>query len=277
MAANDAQVKVAPTPSVVSYDSILLHHGTLTPRAFLLLHGLTASPRQFEAFGQMLYERGANVYIPRLPRHGLTDRLTTQLEDLTADELRTFAERSAAYAASLGERLVTVGFSVGGLLSAWIAQHLPIERSVSIAPFLGVAWIPDRFNAHAARLALRAPNHFWWWHPLLREGLMPAHGYPRVATHAIAHAAALGAELLEDAGRDAPAARDIHVVLNARESTVNNSRARRLARRWAGHRASGVGLHRIRGLPASHDIIEPLRLKGVVQHVYPALLDLVDR
>jgi len=251
-------------PSFVSYDSILLHHGTLTSRAFLLLHGLTASPRQFEIFGRMLHERGANVYIPRLPRHGLA-------------ELRSFAESSAAYAASLGERLVTVGFSVGGLLSAWIAQHLTIERSVSIAPFLGVAWIPDRFTKHASRLALLTPNRFLWWHPLLRERLLPAHGYPRFATHAIAHAAALGAELLEDASRSAPAARDIHVVLNARESTVNNSTARRLASLWAAQRETGVALHRIRGLPASHDIIEPLRLNGVVRHVYPALLDLVDR
>lgn len=261
----------------MSHDSILLSHGAPTPRAYLLLHGLTASPPQFETFGRLLFERGANVFIPRLPRHGLADRLTTQLEDLTAAELRDFAGRAAAYAATLGTRLSVVGFSVGGLLAAWIGQHVAVERATCIAPFLGVAWIPHALTGRAARFALALPNQFWWWDPVQRERLLPAHGYPRFATHAVAHAARLGHEVLADAQRNAPMARHVAVVLNARESTVNNRAARRLAAAWALRKPGAIVLHRLKGLPASHDIIEPLRSPDIVRSVYPALVDLVDR
>lgn len=262
--------------SEVSYDSILLSHGVKTRRAFLLLHGLTASPRQFESFGRILYERGSNVYIPRLPRHGLTDRLTTALAHLTADELLEFSNDATDATEPLGDEVVVVGFSVGGLLSAVIGQYRAVARSVSIAPFLGVAWLPRRLTTRVLRIALRAPNQFWWWDPLLRERQQPEHGYPRFATHAVAHAAGLGSRLFRDAARSKPAARDVRIVLNQSETTVSNHAARRLAALWAARSPERTVLHRLKGLPPSHDIIEPMRSPQIVRAVYPALVDLVD-
>jgi alpha-beta hydrolase superfamily lysophospholipase len=260
----------------VSHDSILLSHGGKTRRAFLLLHGLTASPRQFEAFGRILHERGSNVFIPRLPRHGLSDRLTTALAHLTADELLQFSFAAVEAAEPLGEEVIAVGFSVGGLLSAVIGQYRPVARSISIAPFLGVAWLPPRLTARALRFALHAPNQFWWWDPMLRERQQPEHGYPRFATHAVAHAAGLGSRLLRDAARSKPAAADVRIVLNASETTVSNRAARRLAALWASRSPESTVLHRLKGLPPSHDIIEPMRSPEIVRAVYPALIDLVD-
>jgi alpha-beta hydrolase superfamily lysophospholipase len=270
-------VESTGAPDFVSHDSILLSHGAPTPRAFLLLHGLTASPRQFETFGQMLFERGSNVFIPRLPRHGLADRLTTELGRLTSAELQEFAASTALFAASLGTQLEVVGFSVGGLLAAWIGQHVAVARATCIAPFLGVAWLPGVLTGRAARVALGLPNQFWWWDPVQRERLLPVHGYPRFATHAVAHAARLGHELISDARRAAPRAQNLQIVLNASESTVNNRAARQLAAAWARQRPNGIAVHRLEGLPVSHDIIEPLRSLDVVRRVYPALIDLVDR
>jgi alpha-beta hydrolase superfamily lysophospholipase len=258
----------------VSHDSILLTHGAPTERVFVLLHGLTATPRQFEPFGRLLFETG-NVFIPRLPRHGLADRLTTVLRYLTADELREFASAAVAQARTLGREVVVVGFSVGGLLSAWIAQHHAVTRSVSIAPFLGVAWLPSQFTPRAARFLLRAPNRFYWWDPRLRERLGPEHGYPRFATHAVAQAATLAAELLRDAKRHAPQTRDAPIVLNESEITVSNAAARRLAKLWARRAGSPAAIHSLRGLPLSHDIIEPLREPNLTPLVYPELLALV--
>jgi pimeloyl-ACP methyl ester carboxylesterase len=51
--------------------SILLAGGAPIARAIVLLHGLTDSPRQFEAFAYLLHADGNNVYVPRLPQHGL--------------------------------------------------------------------------------------------------------------------------------------------------------------------------------------------------------------
>ncbi|GAC1310568.1 MAG: hypothetical protein NVSMB21_18670 [Vulcanimicrobiaceae bacterium] len=267
---------ITEAPDFVSHESILLTHGYRTGRAFVLLHGLTASPRQFESFGRMLFARGANVWIPRLPRHGLANRMTTELQGLTAPELLAFAEATVVEAAALGERVIAIGFSVGGLLAAYIGQHHAIERATCIAPFLGVAWIPQALMARAARLTLAMPNQFWWWNPVQRERMLPAHGYPRFATHAVAQAARMADDLLEAAEAHAPLARDLQIVLNTSESTVSNPAARRLARAWASHRSERIVLHRLRGLPPSHDIIEPLG-STIAAELYPTLLDLVDR
>ncbi len=276
-AANDCRVAVPGAPSTISHDSILLTHAEPVQRAYVLFHGLTASPRQFEPFGRMLFERGANVYIPRLPRHGLADRLTTELEGLTAAELRAFGLASIGFARSLAPRVHVVGFSVGGLLAAWIAQHAQVERVTCVAPFLGVAFLPKRFAAGAANVVRSWPNRFLWWDPMKRERQLPDHGYPRFATHAVAEALDLANEVMTDAERHEPAAREVQIVLNASESTVNNPEARRLAALWSARKGNRIVLHRLRGLPPSHDIIEPLRSPEVVERVYPQLVDFVDR
>ncbi len=275
--ANTSRVDITGSPVFVSHDSILLSHGHATPRAFVLFHGLTASPRQFLAFGEMLFARGSNVIIPRLPRHGLSDRLTTELEGLTADELRAFARATVATAQALGDAIVVVGFSVGGLLAAWIAQNFEIEGATCIAPFLGVSWIPHALTARAARATLAMPNQFWWWNPLVRERMMPAHGYPRFATHAVAQAVRLAGEVFTSARESGPQARDVQIVLNASESTVSNAAARDLARIWQARRTDGIVLHQLHGLPPSHDIIEPDRSSALAARVYPTLVRLVDR
>jgi len=222
----------------------------------------------------LLFASGSNVSIPRFPRHGYADRLTTELRHLTAGELRTFASDALAGARELGDDVVVVGFSTGGLLSAWLAHHESVARGVSIAPLLGVAWLPRPLTGIAARIALRAPNRFVWWDPILREQLGPAHGYPRFATHAVAEAVTLARDLLFDAKHTAPRTQDLRIVLNARETTVDNAAARRLAALWSGTRAQ-VSVRHLRGLPLSHDIIEPLRGGSLAAHVYPTLLDVV--
>ncbi len=201
--------------------------------------------------------------------------MTDVLRLLTADELRTFAVETVEAARTLGGDVVVVGFSVGGLLSAWIAQHHAVARSVSVAPFLGLAWLPAPLTRRAAAFALQAPNRFCWWDPRLRAELGPVHGYPRFATHAVAHAATLAADLFADARRRAPLTQDARIVLNARETTVSNAAAERLATLWARHDGRASRVRWLRGLPLSHDIIEPLREPAVTDRVYPELLALV--
>lgn len=242
----------------------------------MLLHGLAASPRQFAAFGRLLFERGHNVLVLRLPRHGHADRLTDEMSALTAPELAAFGAEAARHSRTLGERTIVVGFSVGGLVASFIAQHEAIDRVVAIAPFFGLSWLPPPLSPHAARLALQLPNAFLWWNPLVRERLEPAHGYPRYATHAVAQAYRLSREIFAEAEAAPPRAGKIVLVVNAREHTVNNGAVERLAERWTRTRPGDVELYRLRGLPISHDIIEPARA-ALVRRVYPELLALVDR
>jgi alpha-beta hydrolase superfamily lysophospholipase len=251
-------------------------HGERRPRAVVLLHGMTASPPQFERFARALFLRGHNVIVPRLPHHGHADRLSTALESLRPTQLYEATCDYVSIAAELGDRVTVAGFSLGGLLAAWSAQHHFVDRSVAIAPFLGVSWIPSHLMTGVAEMMLRVPNRFHWWNPVLRERQMPAHGYPRYATHAVAHAYRMAHTLLHDARTRPPSARHVVIVANAAESTVNNRAVRRLHALWRAHQTHTVELVTLTGLPISHDIIEPLRRRDVASRAFPQILDAID-
>ncbi len=255
---------------------LLLHGDEVRPLAVVLFHGLSASPTQFVRFAHDLHARGHNVIVPRLPRHGHSDRLSTALAHLTADDLRSFARESMAAARGLGERIVVGGFSLGGLIATWVAEREPIARAVAIAPFFGVSWIPNRFMKNLAHAMLRIPNQFQWWDPLQRERQLPAHGYPRYATHALAQAYLLAREVMDSAD-DGIAAEKLIFVTNAREAAVNNRAVRRLEAHLRAKDARRLDHVVLTGIPFSHDIIEPLRHPEIAARVYPQLLELIER
>jgi len=251
----------------------LLHSGK-TDRAALLFHGLTASPTQFASIARTLFERGFNVLVPRLPRHGHADRMSRAIADLTAGELKDVAERSLALARGLGDRVTVAGFSLGGLLTSWIAQREDVARAVPLIPFLGVLGLPVRIAPAAAALALRLPNTFRWWDPIRRERQMPEHGYPRYTTHAIAQLYLLAHELLETARTQPARAKEIVVVTNKREGAVNNRAIAILVERWRALRGD-VETFSFDDLPISHDIIEPSRHSWTAERVYPDIIRLL--
>lgn len=257
-------------------DEIVLTHGRTTNRATLFLHGLTASPLQFAALARYVYASGENVYVPRLPRHGHEDRLTETLRDLRADELIAHAGQTLAYALRLGRTVRVVGFSLGGLMATWMAQHHELEHAVVIAPLLGLAMVPSRYSGTLARTLLELPNAFFWWNPFLRERRQPTHTYPRFPTHALAQSLLVAEDVFHRASLVAPRT-PITFVTNAGETTVNNAAVARLAVMWEAGGAVRVERHVITGLGLSHDIIEPFHLCARVKSSYPVLHALLDR
>ena len=255
----------------------LLHHGVVRPSSVVLFHGLSASPSQFVRFAHDLHDRGHNVVVPRLPRHGHSDRLSEALARLTAEDLRTTAHEAIALAQGLGERVTVAGFSLGGLLSLWTAQHEPVYRAVAISPFLGVALVPNRWMESISELMLKLPNIFPWWDPIARERQLPEHGYPRYATHAIGQMYRLTREVQQYAHAHAPRASEIVLVSNTMEAAVNNRAIARLVedlRAMGGPRIEHVQLT---DLPLTHDIIEPERHHAVADRVYPRLFSIIER
>lgn len=253
----------------------LLLHGEVRPLAVVLFHGLSASPTQFVRFAHELHSHGHNVIVPRLPRHGHQDRLSTALAHLTAEDLRLFADESVDLASGLGEKVAIGGFSLGGLLTTWIAERYPIDRAVAIAPFFGVSWIPNRLMGSLARLMLALPNRFPWWDPIARERQMPEHGYPRYATHAIAQSYLLARDVMTDAGRGVAANRLIFVT-NSREAAVNNRAVRVLEKRLGTEHPERLEHVVLTDVPFSHDIIEPLRHPQIADRVFPTILKLIE-
>jgi carboxylesterase len=255
--------------------SILLEHGRPAARAVVLLHGLTASPMQCDALARRLHAAGDAVLVPRLPGHGARDRLTPQLRDVRAHELIDAAHEALAIARGLGTVVTVAGFSLGGLLAAWLAQHESFEHAVAIAPFLGVTWLHRRATP-ALVAALRAvPNAFLWWDPVLRERLMPEYGYPRYPTRAIAEALGIATLLDGIARMAAPCTRRITIVTNSGETAVNNAAARNLAALWRAHGNGDVRLDRLRGFPPSHDVIDPERRAGLADRAHRVLFPIL--
>ncbi len=257
--------------------TIAFLHAERRERSVVLLHGMSASPSQFERLAADLYSRGYNVFAPRLPRHGHADPLSTALERMRPDDLFEAVDEYVAVAQELGERITIAGFSLGGLLTAWAAQHYGIERAVPIAPFFGVSWIPNRLIGPVAERLLRVPNRFHWWNPILRERqFLATSGYPRYATHAIAHAVRIARSLLEEARTNSPAAEHVTIVANATEVAVNNYAIRQLYEHWRQHAPRDVELSVLTGLPLSHDIVSPMRRWRLADRVHPLLLQAID-
>jgi pimeloyl-ACP methyl ester carboxylesterase len=103
--------------------SALYTHGRRTAHVVLIFHGLTNCPAQFDSLARIAYARGANVFVPRLPRHGFANRMTDELGKSDARELVAFADRAVDAASGPSDTLTVVGLSVGGTLAAWAAQE----------------------------------------------------------------------------------------------------------------------------------------------------------
>ncbi len=251
----------------------LYTHGRRTGRALVFLHGFTNCPQQFDALGKHFYELGWNVLIPRYPRHGYTDRLTTTISELRSEHLIALANRAAQAGTGLGERLTVAGLSLGGILTAHLAQtNDQVERAVLIAPMFGLRPLPAPALGGLSVLARRLPNFYIWWDAKLKDKVGPPHGYPRFSTHAYAALFEAGAGVVKGARRTAPKAGSIAVITNAAEPRLDNRFTHQLVEEWRRHGASVSSYE----FPASdrlpHDLIDPSNPQQNIELVYPVAI-----
>jgi carboxylesterase len=254
--------------------SRLYEHGRPVRQAVVLLHGFTNCPQQFHELARAYHARGCNVYVPRIPHHGLTDRLTHDLEKLTVAELQLFAAETFALARNLGTSVSVLGISLGGTLALWLAQTQPVDLSVPIAPFLIPLPNPQFLGGPALRLLRTVPSMYWWWDIRVKERCKPDYAYPGYPTHALAEMIFFGDAISAAAAKAAPQARRCVIVLNERDDAVDNRVTRGLLATWTQHGAryrevlSGVAEKR-------HDIVDPTTFPAARSLVYPKLEALV--
>jgi carboxylesterase len=253
--------------------SLMFVHGRRTPRAIVLVHGLTNSPRQFRELGEQFHARGYNVIIPRLPEHGLDPADIAHLKRLTAEKYRDYADRAIDVAQGLGDSVFVIGLSAGGNVAAWIAQHRPdVSRVIVIAPAITVARIPGLLDAPAMNLMNRLPNLTIHQSPDSGRG----HAYFGTATRGLGETLRFGATVMA-ADHEPAAVRDITVVINDNDHTVDEGPALHLAEEWQA-RGSTVTRYRFdRALRLPHDVIDVTQRCGVPEVVYPALIALIEK
>jgi carboxylesterase len=102
------------------------------PGGVLLIHGFPGTPAEVRGIGKALAENGWHARGPLLP--GFGPDIITLAEKRRVDWLEAVG---AEWGALLAEHdpCVLIGFSMGGALALHLAQRLPPDRLVLIAPF----------------------------------------------------------------------------------------------------------------------------------------------
>lgn len=255
----------------------LYTHGERVARSLVLFHGFTNCPQQMDALGKLFFERGWNVFIPRYPRHGYVDRLTTSISELRADHLLALANRAAEIGSGLGDRLTVAGLSLGGILAGNLAQTRDgIDRAVLIAPMLGLKPIPGPLLTALGVAAARLPNFYMWWDAKQKAKLGPPYGYPRLATRAYAALFECGRLLTRSASRQRPRARTIAVITNAGEPRLDNRFTYRLVDTWRSRSTDVETFEFPAADRLTHDLIDPGNAAARTDYVYPIVSRIID-
>lgn len=92
------------------------------PTGVLVLHGFTGNPSSMRGIAEACAAAGHTVELPRLSGHGTTveDMLTRTWADWTGEVAAAFDDLAART-----EKVVVVGLSMGGALTAWLATQRP--------------------------------------------------------------------------------------------------------------------------------------------------------
>jgi alpha-beta hydrolase superfamily lysophospholipase len=248
----------------------LLTHGQRAARVIVLLHGFTNCPHQFHQLATGFYDLGYNVLNTRLPRHGLTDRLTTALAGLSAQELVDHTNEMMDIAQGLGAEVTLLGFSLGGALAAWAAQERhDLHKAVLVSPALGLTLPQLRRQRLVGNLLAVWPNFFQWWDPIAKDA---RHAYPRFASRSLAALLQIGTLVRQEAQRRKPAAHTIQVITNASDPLIDHKVVASVVAAWQWHGAC-VQTHQF---PAEwqliHDLMDPAQVEQQVARVYPQLI-----
>jgi esterase/lipase len=256
----------------------LLTHDKKVDRAIILVHGYTNCPQQFRDLGQRFYDLGYNVLIAPLPHHGLADRMTDAHAQLKAEELAAYADETVDIAQGLGEQVIMMGISAGGVTTAWAAQNRSdIDLAVIISPAFGFKQIPTPLTAAMMNIYMFLPDSFVWWDPVLQAKAPPTYTYPRYSKHALVQTLRLGFATQFEAKRLKPGAKKMVVVFNANDNTVNNALTMDVVKRWQAHDANLTMVEFEANLKLGHDLIDPTQPDQRIDIVYPRLIDLINR
>ena len=256
----------------------LLDHGEKTQSVVVLLHGVSSCPRAFVDFAPLLFERGHNVLVMRMPENGYADRSTDALRDMTAEGLAAFGDEAVDIATGLGEEVTVVGISAGGTAAGFVAQNrADVDRAVLLAPFFGLSGFGPRINLALMRAMLLVPSISIWKDPVAREtyeGM--AHAYQRQETRGIGEIMRLGFATYREAREGPPAAGDLVVVTNEADQAVSNSVTDAFTAAW---RADGRDVTTYvfaaeHGL--GHELIDPEEPGSDPALTYPIIVDLIE-
>ena len=258
----------------------LFDHGTQTESVIVLLHGFTNCPEQFNKLGKQYFEAGFNVFIPRMPYHGLTDRLTNELAKLRAEDLCVFGDMVVDIAHGLGKKVTVMGISGGGNVTAWLAQNrTDLDSAFPISALFGLNAIPSQLTKFIVRLGLVIPNFYMWWDPKSKAENSHSiyYAYPGYPIRSLVEIFRLAVGIQTQAERIPVSAKAVVMVINDDEPSVSNIEIVKLLETWRKH---GKGIlneyHFEKNINLPHDFITPGEFNVSTGDTYPRLIKAVE-
>jgi esterase/lipase len=269
-AVSRARALIAKDESLVAEGgaTILLVHSTRTPRAVILFHGFTNSPRQFADLADSLFAAGDNVLVPRLPHHAERGKNVGELKRLTAGELCRTTDEAVDIAAGLGDSVVALGLSIGGTMATWAGEHrAEVRRAVAIAPPFEFTHVPSMLERPLVNISAHVPNVTRRSAP---DSERPDRD-PGFATHALAQVIRLGMAVRRDAERSTSRSPELLLLVNPNDHTVKTAPVLDVARAW-NNRGAPVTVYELPdtlGLP--HNVLDPIGREATPSTVLPLL------
>lgn len=251
----------------------LYTHGDRTQKAVILVHGLTNSPRQFQEIGQQLYNDGYNVFIPRLPFHGLKTHTVSELGNTTTEDLRQFSDQTIDMATGLGDELTVVGLSAGGTVTGWVTQHRgEVKKTVLIAPLYGLHGIPQVGNTFIGNLFNRFPDiDFSLSSEPPRESVYLGWSTRGIAEYQVFSRAARPTDAFPGSQ-----VKDIVLVTNGNDHTINSNIAGAVVDEWEGAGATIMRYQFDASLGLPHDMVDVTSVGDKSQWINPILIGLIE-
>ena len=258
---------------------ILMDQKKKVEKVVLIYHGFTNCPKQFEILGQQLFDKGYTVYIPRMPRHGLSNLLTDETAELTTRELVDYSNETVNIATGLGDKVEIIGISGGGLIANWVGlQSEKITKVMNIAPLYEPLNYPHWQLRPIVNLLDILPNQFKWWDDIAKDKPQfgPKYAYPRYALKAINSFLKLSLDLDYRLDNVLSSYNQKYILISGEtDKAINNDVAFDYTSELMEIPNTTVVTYQFPAdLDLNHDIIDPNQKQAKIDKVYPKLIEL---
>lgn len=257
--------------------SRLLVHGAKSERVFVLLHGLSSCPQQDVALGQILFNQGANVIIPRARDAGFANLLNKEQGNQSGQDLLDQAAIGLDIAAGLGNHTTIIAISASALSAAWMAQHRPgIDQVLLLSPFFAPYGKSVFVTNLLSSILLRLPNFYLWKNNQLKATLPePSYVYPRWGTYCLASTLALAREVRSFS--EPIECNRLSILISASDQTVNNHVTKKLMKKWSRENPEKIFYYEFpASLKIPHDCLDGYGTDISTTLVYPQILKMLQ-
>jgi esterase/lipase len=258
---------------------IIMSHGQKQPKSIVIYHGFTNCPKQFTKLGGELFEKGYNVYIPRIPYHGFTNVMTDALQNLNSGDLLNTINDSYQIASGLGDKVDVIGISGGGNMALWAGYNYKANQVLAIAPLLAPTGYSNWQIPLMQKYVQLKTNEFRWWDNDAQDKPIggPKHAYPRYTSKAGNAFLEVALDLQRRLNFDSnTTATDFKLLLLESDQAVDNIVANEyfdLIDEKALHMSPRKIISASYNL--NHDIIDPMQNQANTDLTYPIILDML--